>query len=299
MPRLSDPKLLASMKRVISDVSQTRAMLRTLGPRLDHESVDTAKQKLSKTECTISEKERSLFKMIVRLEMMHDAYEKLLKDAEKRLVEIYENAKSGKGKDVVVEAVEEEKEEEDYTNPYLPVNPTAIEGPIQLTVGPDGKKKEPESNVLLTIIENMQYAVIVDVLHTEMKFGWKIVLGTIIAFIGAACGSVGGIGGGGIFVPMLTLIIGFDAKSSAAISKCIITGAAGSIVYYNLKLRHPTLDLPIIDYDLMLLLQPMLVLGICIGVALNVVFADWMITILLIIFFIATSTKSFFKGVET
>ncbi|KAJ8752141.1 hypothetical protein K2173_001816 [Erythroxylum novogranatense] len=94
MPRLSDPTLLASTKRVILDVSQTRAMLQTLGPRLDHESVDTAKQKLSKTECTISEKERSLFKMIVQLEMMHDAYEKLMKDAEKRLVEIYENTKS-------------------------------------------------------------------------------------------------------------------------------------------------------------------------------------------------------------
>ncbi|KAG8662350.1 polypyrimidine tract-binding protein homolog 1 isoform X1 [Manihot esculenta] len=54
----------------------------------------------------------------------------------------------------------------DYTNPYLPVNPTAIEGPVQPVVGPDGKKKEPESNVLLASIENMQYAVTVDVLHT-------------------------------------------------------------------------------------------------------------------------------------
>ncbi|KAH7554568.1 hypothetical protein JRO89_XS12G0237500 [Xanthoceras sorbifolium] len=54
----------------------------------------------------------------------------------------------------------------DYTNPYLPVNPTAIEGVMQSTVGPDGKKKEPESNVLLASIENMQYAVTVDVLHT-------------------------------------------------------------------------------------------------------------------------------------
>ncbi|XP_012084721.1 polypyrimidine tract-binding protein homolog 1 isoform X2 [Jatropha curcas] len=54
----------------------------------------------------------------------------------------------------------------DYTNPYLPVNPTAIEGPVQPAVGPDGKKKEPESNVLLASIENMQYAVTVDVLHT-------------------------------------------------------------------------------------------------------------------------------------
>lgn len=132
-----------------------------------------------------------------------------------------------------------------------------------------------------------------------MKFGWRIVVGTVIGFFGAAFGSVGGVGGGGIFVPMLTLIIGFDPKSSTAISKCMITGAAAATVYYNIKLRHPTLDLPIIDYDLALLFQPMLVLGISIGVAFNVIFADWMITVLLIILFIGMSTKAFFKGVET
>ncbi|KAJ0031977.1 hypothetical protein Pint_12793 [Pistacia integerrima] len=133
----------------------------------------------------------------------------------------------------------------------------------------------------------------------EMKFGWQIVLGSIIGFFGAAFGSVGGVGGGGIFVPMLSLIIGFDAKSATAISKCMIMGAAASTVYYNLKLRHPTIDMPIIDYDLALLIQPMLMLGISIGVAFNVVFADWMVTVLLIVLFLGTSTKAFFKGVET
>ncbi|XP_009784620.1 sulfite exporter TauE/SafE family protein 3 isoform X1 [Nicotiana tabacum] len=133
----------------------------------------------------------------------------------------------------------------------------------------------------------------------ELEFGWRVIVGSVIGFFAAAFGSVGGVGGGGIFVPMLTLIIGFDPKTSTAISKCMITGAAGATVYYNLKLRHPTLDLPIIDYDLALLLQPMLLLGISIGVVLNTLFADWMVTVLLIILFIATSTKSFFKGVET
>ncbi|URE14747.1 PP-loop family [Musa troglodytarum] len=133
----------------------------------------------------------------------------------------------------------------------------------------------------------------------SMKFGWEIVVGTIIGFLGSAFGSVGGVGGGGIYVPMLTLIIGFDAKSSTAISKCMIMGAAGSTVWYNLKLRHPTLDMPIIDYDLALLFQPMLMLGISIGVTFNVIFADWMVTVLLIILFIGTSTKAFLKGVET
>ncbi|XP_047959820.1 polypyrimidine tract-binding protein homolog 1 isoform X1 [Salvia hispanica] len=54
----------------------------------------------------------------------------------------------------------------DYTNPHLPVNPTAMDGLHQPVVGPDGKKKEFESNVLLASIENMQYAVTVDVLNT-------------------------------------------------------------------------------------------------------------------------------------
>uniref|UniRef100_K7M6Q4 Sulfite exporter TauE/SafE family protein n=1 Tax=Glycine max TaxID=3847 RepID=K7M6Q4_SOYBN len=97
----------------------------------------------------------------------------------------------------------------------------------------------------------------------DMEFGWQIILGTIVGFFGAAFGSVGGVGGGGIFVPMLSLIIGFDAKSSTAISKCMIMGAA------------------------------------FIGVAFNVVVADWMVTMLLLVLFLGTSTKAFFKGVET
>ncbi|KAI4387317.1 hypothetical protein MLD38_005159 [Melastoma candidum] len=133
----------------------------------------------------------------------------------------------------------------------------------------------------------------------DMEFGWKIVVGSIVGFFGAALGSVGGVGGDGIFVPMLSLIVGFDPKSSTAISKCMIMGAAGSTVYYNLRLRQPTLDMPLIDYNLALLFQPMLMLGISIGVAFNVIFADWMVTVLLIILFIGTSTKAFLKGIET
>jgi len=67
---------------------------------------------------------------------------------------------------------------------------------------------------------NLKCACIVLVVEQNMKFGWRIIVGSIIGFSGAALGSVGGVGGGGIFVPMLALIIGFDPKSSTAISKC-------------------------------------------------------------------------------
>ncbi|ONM40404.1 Polypyrimidine tract-binding protein homolog 2 [Zea mays] len=48
----------------------------------------------------------------------------------------------------------------DFTNPYLPFLDSAKDGS-----GPDGKKQEAESNILLASIENMQYVVTIDVLH--------------------------------------------------------------------------------------------------------------------------------------
>ncbi|KAG0467203.1 hypothetical protein HPP92_018783 [Vanilla planifolia] len=133
----------------------------------------------------------------------------------------------------------------------------------------------------------------------DMEFGWRVVVGSTIGFLGAALGSIGGVGGGGIFVPMLTLIIGFDPKTSTAISKCMIMGAAGSTVYYNLDCDIQQWNCQSLIMTLLCFFQPMLMLGISIGVAFNVMFPDWMVTVLLIILFLGTSTKALFKGIET
>ncbi|XP_019431439.1 PREDICTED: uncharacterized protein LOC109338619 [Lupinus angustifolius] len=132
----------------------------------------------------------------------------------------------------------------------------------------------------------------------ELELSWRLVLASVIGFLVSAFGTVGGVGRGGIFVPMLTLLLGFDAKSAAALSKCMIMGASVSSVWYNLRVPHPTKEVPILDYDLALLFQPMLMLGITVGVALSVVFPYWLITILIIILYIGSSSRSFFKGIE-
>ncbi|MBA0734233.1 hypothetical protein Gogos_018168 [Gossypium gossypioides] len=75
-------------------------------------------------------------------------------------------------------------------------------------------------------------------------------------------------------------------------------GASASSVWYNLRVPHPTKEVPIIDYDLALLFQPMLMLGITVGVALSVVFPYWLITVLIIILFLGTSSRSFYRGIE-
>jgi hypothetical protein len=66
----------------------------------------------------------------------------------------------------------------------------------------------------------------------------------------------------------------------------MIMGAAFAAVLYNLKMSHPTCrNQPVIDYNIALLFQPMLLLGISIGVTFNIMFADWMVTLLLILLF--------------
>ncbi|KAB1215656.1 Plant intracellular Ras-group-related LRR protein 1 [Morella rubra] len=54
MPHLTQPRVLASMTRAISDVAQTRSVLNTLGPRPDHEAVDKAKTKLADIDASLA-----------------------------------------------------------------------------------------------------------------------------------------------------------------------------------------------------------------------------------------------------
>ncbi|XP_061343600.1 plant intracellular Ras-group-related LRR protein 9-like isoform X2 [Gastrolobium bilobum] len=135
MPYLADPKLLASMTRAIAEVSQARSVLNVIGERPTHEEVDNARAQLADLEAHLSrqleeivllhqaekerqcresaENEKRVLKSVLQLDEMHEAYEKLLKDAEKRLVKMYESAEDGGGDDgegdrIVGEEVNEE-----------------------------------------------------------------------------------------------------------------------------------------------------------------------------------------------
>ncbi|AAG50968.1 hypothetical protein; 91861-89496 [Arabidopsis thaliana] len=121
MPHLTQPDVLASMTSAISDVAETRSILRTLGPRPDHESVDKARAKLSEIESFLSEsfedialtdaaakdekrrqemdQEKTWCESILKLDEVHASYEKLLKEAEERLVRIYESAEKNAAED--------------------------------------------------------------------------------------------------------------------------------------------------------------------------------------------------------
>jgi len=84
------------------------------------------------------------------------------------------------------------------------------------------------------------------------------------ALVGMA--SVGGIGGGGLTVPLVMICWGFTKKQSIAISGASIF--FGSVVryFYSLNRRHPEKRATNIDYGVVLLMFPLVLLGSYIGV---------------------------------
>ena len=123
--------MIAAMSAAVAEIASTRSILRALGERPDHETVDIAKSKIAKIESSESfsdqleeialspeseekeeredkqkkasvEREKTMYKAIIQLDEMHAAYQKLLRDAEEKLMRIYDSAVS-----------ENEKEAED------------------------------------------------------------------------------------------------------------------------------------------------------------------------------------------
>ncbi|CAI6003877.1 unnamed protein product [Closterium sp. NIES-65] len=137
------------------------------------------------------------------------------------------------------------------------------------------------------------------VFHPQVPFvfGPRVVLAALISLVGAALANAGGVGGGGLFVPMFNLLLGYDAKTSTALSKSMIMGGALASVCFNVQLKHPTFHQPLIDYGLARLMQPTLLLGISVGVTCNVIFPPWLITVMLFLLLLLITYKALDKGV--
>jgi hypothetical protein len=102
MPGLRHPSVLRAMTRAVADVSAARSALQVLGPRPDHELVDSSRAIVAATDAEaggsrrVPEGDLEACRAVVRLEETHDAYEALLQEAEGRLEAVYRSAMEGK-----------------------------------------------------------------------------------------------------------------------------------------------------------------------------------------------------------
>ena len=92
----------------------------------------------------------------------------------------------------------------------------------------------------------------------------------VLVFAVAGLAMVGGIGGGGIFVPVLTLLLRFPPAVAAALSQSCIFGAALGALLFNAFAHHP-LDRsrPLIDIPVTATLAPTEIAGALVGTQAN------------------------------
>jgi len=111
-------------------------------------------------------------------------------------------------------------------------------------------------------------------------------IGILILPILLAFANVGGIGGGGLIVPLTMALFGFSTKDAIAISGfTIFTGALARFVW-NINYKHPEKDAPVIEYSLVIVMMPMVLVGSFVGVLVNVILPDFLLSIILTVLLI-------------
>jgi hypothetical protein len=80
-------------------------------------------------------------------------------------------------------------------------------------------------------------------------------IGFVLAVMGLMIAAGGGIGGGGILVPIYILVMGFSPKHAIPLSNITVLGGAMANMILNVQKRHPMADRPLVDWDLILVME--------------------------------------------
>jgi len=125
---------------------------------------------------------------------------------------------------------------------------------------------------------------------------WDLIGFAVSAFlIMVAAG--GGIGGGGVLVPTYIFILGFKPHLAIPLSNATILGSSLANCILNARKRHPTADRPLIDWDIMLVMEPLTIAGSVVGTYVNALMPPWLLCVLLVILLGLTTIKTSIKGV--
>lgn len=124
-------------------------------------------------------------------------------------------------------------------------------------------------------------------------------------YIGFACATLGlmiaaggGIGGGGILVPTYILVMGFTAKEAIPLSNVTVLGGAIANTILNVRKRHPHANRPLVDWDLILVMEPLTIAGALIGAFLNKVLNETLLVVMLVLLLSFTAYKSLTKAMK-
>jgi len=122
------------------------------------------------------------------------------------------------------------------------------------------------------------------------------VIGFILILLTSALSNAGGVGGGGLVIPILLLMFKFYTHEAIPISKLtIFTGALTSFLL-GFKQIHPYRKAITIDYNIPYLIVPMLLLGTMVGISLNKVMPPFIILVALTLVLVLNTIKTLSKA---
>jgi len=107
----------------------------------------------------------------------------------------------------------------------------------------------------------------------------------------------GGIGGGGVLVPTYIFVLGFKPHLAIPLSNATILGSSLANCILNARKRHPTANRPLIDWDIMLVMEPLTIAGSVVGTYINALMPPWLLCVLLVVLLGLTTIKTSIKGV--
>lgn len=127
----------------------------------------------------------------------------------------------------------------------------------------------------------------------------EFIAGCITLYFGCTISAAGGVGGGGINVPILLIIFRFSFEMSVVFSLCVVLGNALAQTLLNLGKRHPHSNrAPLIFWELVIVLLPAQMGGSNIGSVLSNIFPVSILYILAFVVLLFASTISLRKGIH-
>jgi uncharacterized membrane protein YfcA len=121
--------------------------------------------------------------------------------------------------------------------------------------------------------------------------------GCLCLFLSCLMASAGGIGGGGLNVPIFVVILGFQFKTATILSLCTVLGNYISQIYVNWDRSHPLMiTRPLIYFEIILVLVPAQLGGNNIGVIIAEIFPDTILLIVAVLVVIYALIKTTLKA---
>jgi len=122
--------------------------------------------------------------------------------------------------------------------------------------------------------------------------------GFFFATLGLMVAAGGGIGGGGVLVPIFILVMGFSPKHAIPLSNITVFGGAVANTLLNVRKRHPLADRPLVDWDLILVMEPLTIAGALMGAFLNKLLPEAVLVVSLVALLTFTAHKTLAKAVR-